>query len=157
MHCRSKYVNMYIRYETREKARQSLARSIVSKSHTHIPYMLRQCTSIAYQTSANRTTRTVFYWASTFPCNTYPISHWQRRLYLLCRDAHFRSSKWCITIYNDAAHVYKWTTTLPGILRNFGRIDLPKSTPNSCAIYNTTNKQKTRTPVQSICRCRCRP
>ena len=33
---------------------------------------------------------------------------------------------------------------------------LPKSTPNSCAIYNTTNKPKTRTPVQSTCRCRCR-
>ena len=34
---------------------------------------------------------------------------------------------------------------------------LPKSTSNSCAIYNTTNKPKTRTPVQSTCRCRCRP
>ena len=28
---------------------------------------------------------------------------------------------------------------------------LPKSTPTSCAIYNTTNKPKTRTPVQSTC------
>jgi hypothetical protein len=59
----------------------------VSKPHTHITYMLRQCTSIAYLSSANRTTRTVFYWASTFPCNTYPIRYWQRRLYLLCRGA----------------------------------------------------------------------
>jgi hypothetical protein len=34
----------------------------------------------------------------------------------------------------------KWTTTLPGRL-----LDLSKSTPNSYAIYNTTNKLKTRT------------
>ena len=34
----------------------------------------------------------------------------------------------------------KWTTTLPGRL-----LDLSKSTPNSYAIYNTTNKPKTRT------------
>jgi hypothetical protein len=37
---------MCIRCETREKARQSLAFSRVSKPHTHITYMLRQCTSI---------------------------------------------------------------------------------------------------------------
>jgi hypothetical protein len=34
--------------ETWEKARQSLAFSPVSKPHTHITYMLRQCTSIVY-------------------------------------------------------------------------------------------------------------
>ena len=39
---------MCIRHETREKARQSLAFSPVSKPHTHITYMLRQCTSIVY-------------------------------------------------------------------------------------------------------------
>ena len=39
---------MCIRRETREKARQSLAFSRVSKPHTHITYMLRQCTSIVY-------------------------------------------------------------------------------------------------------------
>jgi arginine/lysine/ornithine decarboxylase len=39
---------MYIRRETREKARQSLAFSRVSKPHTHITHMLRQCTSIVY-------------------------------------------------------------------------------------------------------------
>ena len=39
---------MCIRCETREKARQSLAFSRVSKPHTHITYMLRQCTSIVY-------------------------------------------------------------------------------------------------------------
>ena len=59
---------MCIRRETREKGRRSLAFSPISKPHTHITYMLRQCTSIAYLSSANRTTRTVFYWASTFPC-----------------------------------------------------------------------------------------
>ena len=32
----------------REKAQQSLAFSPVSKPHTHITYMLRQCTSIVY-------------------------------------------------------------------------------------------------------------
>jgi hypothetical protein len=37
---------MCIRRETREKARRSLAFSLVSKPHTHITYMLRQCTSI---------------------------------------------------------------------------------------------------------------
>jgi hypothetical protein len=107
---------------------------------------------------ANRTKNQELYFclASTFLCNTYPISYWQRRLYLLCRDADLRSSKWCKTIYNDAKHLCKWTTTLPGRLRNFGRIDLPKSTPNSWAIYKTTNKPKTRIPVQSTCRCRCR-
>jgi hypothetical protein len=107
--------------------------------------------------SANRTTRTVCFWSSTFPCNTYPISYWQRRLYLICRDADFRSSKYCKTIYNDATHLCKWTTTLPGKMHNFGRIEIQKSTPNSRAIYNTTNKPKTRTPVQSICRCGFRP
>ena len=39
---------MCIRCETREKARQSLDFSRVSKPHTHITYMLRQCTSIVY-------------------------------------------------------------------------------------------------------------
>jgi hypothetical protein len=39
---------MCIRRETREKARQSLAFSRVSKPHTHITHMLRQCTSIVY-------------------------------------------------------------------------------------------------------------
>jgi hypothetical protein len=39
---------MCIRRETREKARQNLAFSPVSKPHTHITYMLRQCTSIVY-------------------------------------------------------------------------------------------------------------
>ena len=39
---------MCIRRETRVKARQSLAFSPVSKPHTHITYMLRQCTRIVY-------------------------------------------------------------------------------------------------------------
>jgi len=39
---------MCIRRETREKVRRSLAFSPVSKPHTHITYMLRQCTSIVY-------------------------------------------------------------------------------------------------------------
>jgi hypothetical protein len=39
---------MCIRSETREKARLNLAFSPVSKPRTHITYMLRQCTSIAY-------------------------------------------------------------------------------------------------------------
>ena len=39
---------MCIRRETQEKARRSLAFSPVSKSHIHITYMLRQCTSIVY-------------------------------------------------------------------------------------------------------------
>jgi hypothetical protein len=39
---------MCIRRKTREKARQSLAFSPVSKPRTHITYMLRQCTSIVY-------------------------------------------------------------------------------------------------------------
>ena len=40
---------MCIRRETREKARRSLAISPVSKPHTHITYMLQQCTSIVYR------------------------------------------------------------------------------------------------------------
>jgi hypothetical protein len=40
---------MCIRRETREKARQSLAFSRVSKPHTHITHMLRQCTRIVYE------------------------------------------------------------------------------------------------------------
>jgi hypothetical protein len=39
---------MCIRRETREKARRSLTFPPVSKPHTHITYMLRQCTSIVY-------------------------------------------------------------------------------------------------------------
>jgi hypothetical protein len=39
---------MCIRRETREKARQSLAFYPVSMAHTHISYVLRQCTSIVY-------------------------------------------------------------------------------------------------------------
>jgi hypothetical protein len=39
---------MCIRRETQEKARRSLAFSPVSKPHTHITYMLRQCTRIVY-------------------------------------------------------------------------------------------------------------
>ena len=60
---------MCIRRETREKGRRSPDFSPVSKPHTHVTYMLRQCTIIAYLSFANRTTRTVFNWASTFPCN----------------------------------------------------------------------------------------
>jgi hypothetical protein len=48
-------------------------------------------------------------------------------------------------IYNDSTNRCKWTTTFPGRLHTFGRSDLSKSTPNSYAIYNTTNKPKTRT------------
>ena len=48
---------MCIRRETREKARRSLAFSPVSKPHTHITYMLRQCTSIVYVSSIIRKTR----------------------------------------------------------------------------------------------------
>ena len=48
---------MCIRRETREKARQSLDFSPVSKPHTHITYMLRQCTSIVYLTSTKPTPR----------------------------------------------------------------------------------------------------
>jgi hypothetical protein len=40
---------MCIQRETWEKARQSLVFSPVSKPHTHITYMLRQCTSIVYR------------------------------------------------------------------------------------------------------------
>jgi hypothetical protein len=39
---------MCIRRETREKAWRILAFSRVSKPHTHITHMLRQCTSIVY-------------------------------------------------------------------------------------------------------------
>ena len=39
---------MCIRRETREKARPSLAFSRISKPHTHIIHMFRQCTSIVY-------------------------------------------------------------------------------------------------------------
>ena len=39
---------MCIRHEAREKARRSFDFSPVSKPHTHITYMLRQCTSIVY-------------------------------------------------------------------------------------------------------------
>ena len=42
---------MCIRRETREKARRSLAFSRVSKPHTHITHMLRQCTRIVYDSS----------------------------------------------------------------------------------------------------------
>ena len=94
---------------------------------------------------ANGTTRSIFFWTTTFPCNTHVSSYWQRRLYLLCRGAIFRSSKWCKTIYNDATNRCKWTTTFPGRLHTFGRSDFSKSTPNSYAIYNTTNKPKTST------------
>jgi hypothetical protein len=44
---------MCIRRETREKARPSLAFSRVSKPHTHITHMLRQCTSIVYVVSTS--------------------------------------------------------------------------------------------------------
>ena len=44
---------MCIRRETREKARRSLAFSRVSKPHTHITHMLRQCTSIVYLRPGN--------------------------------------------------------------------------------------------------------
>ena len=46
---------MCIRRETREKGRRSPAFSPVSKPHTHVTYMLRQCTIIAYLSFANRT------------------------------------------------------------------------------------------------------
>jgi len=44
---------MCIRREPREKARRSLAFSPVSKPHTHIIYMPRQCTSIVYVLSTS--------------------------------------------------------------------------------------------------------
>jgi hypothetical protein len=39
---------VHCRRETREKVRPSLAFSRVSKPHTHITHMLRECTSIVY-------------------------------------------------------------------------------------------------------------
>ena len=45
---------MCIRRETREKARRSLAFSRVSKPHTHITHMLRQCTCIVYKQSKTK-------------------------------------------------------------------------------------------------------
>jgi hypothetical protein len=39
---------LFITDQYQEKARPSLALSRVSKPHTHITYMLRQCTSIVY-------------------------------------------------------------------------------------------------------------
>ena len=44
---------MCIRCEMRKKNRRSLAFSPVSKPHTHITYMIRQCTSIVYKKSLN--------------------------------------------------------------------------------------------------------
>jgi hypothetical protein len=50
---------MCIRRETREKARRILAFSPVSKPHTHITYMLRQCSSIVYLVRTTRFWKTV--------------------------------------------------------------------------------------------------
>jgi hypothetical protein len=106
--------------------------------------------------SANRTTRTVFYWTSTCPCNTYPISYWQSWLYLLCQSAilgHQNSVKQFTMMQQICANGPLHFPEDCVILAEY----LPKSTPNNCAIYNTTNKPKTRTPVRSTCRRRCRP
>jgi hypothetical protein len=137
---------------------------------TYVLWLHKYCISIIRKSNH----KNVFYWASTFPCNTYLKSYWQRRLYLLCRGADFRSryailvqskhiGNMCMRLRNagkgessptlfpcfapNTTNLCKWTTTLLGRLRNFGRIYLPKSTPNNCAIYNTTNKPKTRTPM----------
>jgi hypothetical protein len=58
---------MCIRRETREKARRSLAFSRVSKPHTHITHMLRQCTSIVYVCGARviRSLTHIYLYAST--------------------------------------------------------------------------------------------
>jgi hypothetical protein len=37
---------------------------------------------------ANRTTRTICFWTSTFPCNTYASNYWQRR-YICYAEARF--------------------------------------------------------------------
>ena len=58
---------MCIRRETREKARRSLAFSRVSKPHTHITHMLRQCTSIVYVTADKAPNDIVFV------CNSHYI------------------------------------------------------------------------------------
>ena len=125
---------MCIRPETREKGGRSLAFSPVSKPHAHITYMLRQCTSIAYLSSANRTTRTVFYWASTFPCNNtqFVIDNASYIYYAEARILNHQNN--AFAIYNDATNLCKWTTTPSGRMRNFGRIHLPKSTPINCII-----------------------
>jgi hypothetical protein len=52
---------MCIRRETREKARRSLAFSRVSKSHTHITHMLRQCTSIVYILTMDHANEKVYF------------------------------------------------------------------------------------------------
>ena len=44
---------MCIRRETQEKSQRCLAFSRVSKPHTHITHMLRQCTSIVYLCDLN--------------------------------------------------------------------------------------------------------
>ena len=148
---------MCIRCEMREKVRPSHAFSPFSKPHTHITYMLRHCTSIAYLSSPNRTTRTVFYWASTFPCNN-------TQLVIDNAGYIYYDEAWILDHQNNT----KQFTMMQQICANgplhipkkcviFGGIYLPKSIPNNCAIYNTTNKPKTRRPVQSTCRCLCRP
>ena len=58
---------MCIRRETREKARLRRAFSRVSKPHTHITHMLRQCTSIVYVTADKAPNDIVFV------CNSHYI------------------------------------------------------------------------------------
>jgi hypothetical protein len=53
---------MYIRCETRENTRLSFTFSPVSKHHTHITYMLRQCISIVYVCSICDHTDTLYSW-----------------------------------------------------------------------------------------------
>jgi len=65
---------MCIRRETREKARQSLAYSPVSKPHTHITYMLRQCTSIVYIWGRRGRDRMVVELTTKLPMQYVPIT-----------------------------------------------------------------------------------
>ena len=70
---------MYIRRETREKAGRSLAFSPVSKLHTHITYMLRQCTSIVYMSLM---TTDMFHLCKHFPILSSFITYHQVCYYI---------------------------------------------------------------------------
>ena len=79
LHCFSTF---YRAKQTREKARRSLAFPPVSKPHTYITYMLRQCTSIVYLLECMPQARRVSGDVHVYRCNLFlPFSCWFLKLF----------------------------------------------------------------------------
>jgi hypothetical protein len=95
-------------YTVREKARRSLAFSRVSKPHTHITHMLRQCTCIVYVQESN----------SKFKCYDICLKSYSYVLFVCLRLGWLRNAGKGEALprlfprFAPNTHIYLYTSTV---------------------------------------------